>query len=308
MIVVLMGVTGSGKTTIGRLLAHALGWAFYDADDFHSVANIDKMHQGIPLTDEDRKPWLQTLARLVNQARDRGDNIVLACSALKHAYQEYLRHDLDIVHYVVLRGSPEIIRRRLEARTDHFMNPSLLRSQLEILEPPDDAIQVDVAGTPPQIVEEIRRKLGLPRSPIPTPSRMLHALELVALTEKFAVCSLPADRAIPEWATRGEFCSLTRTPVELSIVCREADVPDDVMIERGWRCVRVEGQLDFSMVGVIASLVKPLAVARVPVFVVSTFRRDYLLVKSGDFDRAVSALRDAGHCLLPGTANYAIGC
>jgi len=100
MILVLMGVTGSGKTTVGRLLAKELGWTFYDADDFHPSSNIEKMRRGIPLTDEDRKPWLQTLARLVDLARDRGDNIVLACSALKHAYQEYLRHDLDVVHYV----------------------------------------------------------------------------------------------------------------------------------------------------------------------------------------------------------------
>ncbi len=102
MVVVLMGVTGSGKTTVGKVLAKDLGWKFYDADDYHPPENIEKMHRGIPLTDEDRKPWLQALAKLIDDARDRGENIVLACSALKHAYQEYLRHHLDVVRNVCL--------------------------------------------------------------------------------------------------------------------------------------------------------------------------------------------------------------
>ena len=161
MVVVLMGVTGSGKTTVGRVLAKELHWKFYDADDYHPAANIEKMNQGIPLTDEDRKPWLQALARLIDDARDRGENLVLACSALKHAYQEYLRHHLDVVHYVCLCGSEEVIRKRLTARKGHFMNPTLLDSQFEILEPPDDAIRVDVTGTPEEITDEIRLRLGL---------------------------------------------------------------------------------------------------------------------------------------------------
>jgi len=161
MIVVLMGVTGSGKTTVGKVLANQLGWKFHDADDCHPAANIEKMHRGIPLTDEDRKPWLQTLARLIDDARDRGENIVLACSALKHAYQEYLRHPLDVVRWVCLCGPGELIEKRLAARKGHFMNPGLLDSQFEILEPPEDAIKVDVTGSPQEIAQEIRRKLGL---------------------------------------------------------------------------------------------------------------------------------------------------
>jgi len=161
MIVVLMGVTGSGKTTVGKVLAKELGWKFHDADDYHPPANIEKMRRGVPLTDEDRKPWLQTLARLIRDARDRGENIVLGCSALKHAYQEYLRHDLDVGHYVCLCGPEEVIQKRLAARKGHFMNPDLLDSQLEILEPPEDAIRVDVTGTPADIAGEIRRRLGL---------------------------------------------------------------------------------------------------------------------------------------------------
>jgi gluconokinase len=161
MIVVLMGVSGSGKTTVGKVLASQLGWRFYDADDYHPAVNIEKMRRGIPLTDEDRKPWLQTLAGLIDDARDRGENIVLACSALKHAYQEYLRHHLDLVHYVFLQGSEELIQKRLGARKGHFMDPGLLGSQFEILEPPDDAIRVDVSGTPEEIAGDIRRRLGL---------------------------------------------------------------------------------------------------------------------------------------------------
>jgi gluconokinase len=161
MIVDLMGVTGSGKTSVGMVLAKELGCKFYDADDYHPAANIEKMRNGIPLTDEDRKPWLETLAKLIDEARARGENIVLACSALKHAYQEYLRHHLDVVRYVCLCGSPEVIQKRLECRTGHFMNPALLSSQLEILEPPEDAIKVDVSGSPEEIAHEIRRRLGL---------------------------------------------------------------------------------------------------------------------------------------------------
>ena len=161
MIVVLMGVTGSGKTTVGKVLAKELGWKFCDADDYHPPENIEKMRLGIALTDEDRKPWLQALAKLIDDARDRGDNIVLACSALRHAYQEYLRHHLDVVHYVCLCGPEDVIQKRLTARKGHFMNPTPLGSQFEILEPPEDAIKVDVTGSPEEIAGEIGRRLGL---------------------------------------------------------------------------------------------------------------------------------------------------
>jgi gluconokinase len=161
MILVLMGVTGSGKTTVGKVLASQLGWKFVDADDYHPAANIEKMRRAIPLTDEDRKPWLQALAKLIDDARDRGENIVLGCSALKHDCQEYLRHHLDVVRYVCLCGPPEVFQKRLGSRTGHFMNPALLPSQFEILELPEDAIRVDVTGTPDEIASEIRRRLAL---------------------------------------------------------------------------------------------------------------------------------------------------
>jgi gluconokinase len=161
MIIVLMGVSGAGKTTVGKLLAEQLGWRFCDADAFHPRANIEKMHQGIPLDDEDRKPWLQALARLIDEARERNENIVLACSALKHAYQEYLGHHMDVVKYVYLSGSPELIAKRLATRRGHFMNSALLSSQFAALEPPDDAIRVDITPSPKEIAAEIRRMLAI---------------------------------------------------------------------------------------------------------------------------------------------------
>jgi gluconokinase len=162
MIIVLMGVSGSGKTTVGKILARELGWTFLDADDYHPPANIEKMRRGIPLNDEDRRPWLQTLRQRVDDACGRGENVVLACSALKHAYQEYLRHDVHgRIHYVHLRGSEALIRQRLAARKGHFMNPGLLHSQFETLEPPDDALPVDITSSPQVIAAEIRNQLAL---------------------------------------------------------------------------------------------------------------------------------------------------
>ena len=160
MVIVLMGVSGSGKTTIGKVLAAQLAWTFVEADDFHPIANVERMRKGIPLNDEDRKPWLSALRKRMDEALDRGENIVLACSALKHAYQEYLeQHDPAQVHFVYLHGSEALIRQRLAARTGHFMNSNLLHSQFKTLEPPEDAILIEVTSTPEVIVEEIRQKL-----------------------------------------------------------------------------------------------------------------------------------------------------
>ncbi len=162
MILVLMGVSGSGKSTVGRLLADALGWTFVEADDYHSPANVAKMRRGTPLDDADRRPWLAALRERIADACRNGENVVLACSALKHRYQDYLEQDdPPCVRYVYLDGSPELIRKRLAARTGHFMNPALLGSQFEALEPPPDALRVDTTPPPEQIAAEIRRKLGL---------------------------------------------------------------------------------------------------------------------------------------------------
>jgi gluconokinase len=161
MIVVVMGVSGAGKSTVAKLLARQLGWTFVEADDYHPAANIDKMRRGIPLDDEDRRPWLDAIRHRLEQAA-RGENVVLACSALKHAYQHYLAQFApESVHYVYLAGSEELIRQRLARRTGHFMNPGLLHSQFETLEPPEHAVRVDITPSPEAIVADIRLKLGL---------------------------------------------------------------------------------------------------------------------------------------------------
>jgi gluconokinase len=162
VILVLMGVSGSGKSTIGKILARNLGWTFVDADDFHPAANVEKMRQGVPLDDGDREPWLDAVRHRLMQAVEHRENIVLACSALKHAYQHYLaQYAPKSVHYVWLVGSEELIRKRLAERRGHFMNPALLHSQFETLEPPDGALQVEVSPPPEAVAAEIREILGL---------------------------------------------------------------------------------------------------------------------------------------------------
>lgn len=160
MIIVLMGVSGSGKTTIGRLLSAQLGWVFYEADDYHSPASVEKMRSGVPLDDEDRRPWLETLRDLLRDCLRRDESAVLACSALKERYRECLLIDERVV-LVFLKGDYQLIESRLALRRGHYMNPSLLGSQFETLEEPGDAVQVEVTSSPEEIVEEIRGRLGL---------------------------------------------------------------------------------------------------------------------------------------------------
>jgi gluconokinase len=162
MVVVLMGVSGSGKTTIGKRLAAELGWTFVEADEFQPATNVEKMRGGTPLTDDDRGPWLRAVRGRIDDACVRGEHIVLACSALKADYREYLEQGCpDGVRYVYLRGSEELIRRRLDCRKGHFMKPALLASQFETLEPPAGDVQVDVTPPPETIAADIRLKLGL---------------------------------------------------------------------------------------------------------------------------------------------------
>ncbi len=162
MILVIMGVSGSGKSTVSKLLARELGWTFIEGDDYHPAANIDKMRHGIPLDDNDRRPWLDALRRRLEEADRRSENVVLACSALKHAYQHYLaQFDPAAVHYVYLDGSEELIRQRLAQRTGHFMDPALLHSQFETLEPPEEAVRVDIAPPPEDIAAAVRRRLEI---------------------------------------------------------------------------------------------------------------------------------------------------
>jgi gluconokinase len=162
VIVVVMGVSGSGKSTVGKLLAQELGWTFVEADDYHPAVNIEKMRQGVPLDDMDRRPWLDAIKLRLEEGSERGENIVLACSALKHAYQHYLAEIAsERVRYVFLVGSEELIRQRLAGRTGHFMNPGLLHSQFDALEPPEGAFRVDVTPSPEVIVRAIRRELRI---------------------------------------------------------------------------------------------------------------------------------------------------
>jgi gluconokinase len=157
-----MGVSGSGKTTIGKIVARDLGSTFVDADDFHPAANVEKMRRGIPLNDNDRLPWLDAVRQRLMQAMDSRENIVLACSALKHAYQHYLaQYACESIHYVWLVGSEELIRGRLAKRKGHFMNPNLLHSQFEALEPPEGALEVDIGSPPETVADTIREKLAL---------------------------------------------------------------------------------------------------------------------------------------------------
>jgi gluconokinase len=157
-----MGVSGSGKTTVGEILAKQLGWDFVESDDFHPPANIEKMHRGVPLDDDDRRPWLESLRQRVDEACLHGKPAVVACSALKQSYRDFLGQDYPgMLRYVYLHGSEKLISQRLATRTGHFMNPNLLHSQFNTLEPPTDAIRVEVERTPKEIVEEIRAKLKL---------------------------------------------------------------------------------------------------------------------------------------------------
>lgn len=161
MIVVLMGVAGSGKTTIGRLLAGELGWKFYDADDFHPAHNVEKMERGVPLDDADRGPWLEALGRLVRESLARGESAVLACSALKEEYRRHLHADDPRVRVVYLKGDYDLIKERLGERRGHFMKPELLDSQFAALEEPRRALHVDISRPPQEIVGEIRSRLGV---------------------------------------------------------------------------------------------------------------------------------------------------
>jgi gluconokinase len=161
MIVVIMGVAGSGKTLIGSELARALDWSFVDADDFHPPSNVEKMTSGIPLTDADREPWLQALHRMLLQADATSRNVVLACSALRDDFRTQLAAGVHDLHYVHLDGPPALFEQRLEARREHFFSPGLLGSQLAALEPPRDAIVIDADAPATAIVEQIKRELNV---------------------------------------------------------------------------------------------------------------------------------------------------
>ncbi len=160
MMLVVMGVSGSGKSTVGEALASSLGWRFLDADSFHPPANVSKMKAGTPLTDDDRWPWLDILAAEMRAILDRGDSAVLACSALKRSYRERLTRAGD-VRFVHLEGDKATIAARIAARKHQYMPASLLDSQFATLERPPDALSVDVRLSVPEQVAFIRRHFAL---------------------------------------------------------------------------------------------------------------------------------------------------
>lgn len=160
-----MGVSGSGKTTVGVRLAADLGWAFVEGDEFHPARNVEKMRAGIPLTDADRWPWLHSLRKHIQFLIAREQSAVIASSALKHAYREVLSDGLPEVEFVLLQGSFGLIHARLQARRGHYMPAALLKSQFAALETPDDALVVRVDRPPGEIVNEIKDALGLRPDP-----------------------------------------------------------------------------------------------------------------------------------------------
>ncbi|MEO7598374.1 MAG: gluconokinase [Opitutus sp.] len=161
MVILLMGVAGSGKTTVGQLLAQELGWVFLDADDVHPPANIAKMAAGQPLTDADRAPWLAALRDRIENHLSRNEDAVVTCSALKARYRDVIVVDSNRVKVVHLTGTPELLRSRIGHRVGHFMSPAMLDSQLAALEAPSDALTLDVICSPAELVLDIRRVFHL---------------------------------------------------------------------------------------------------------------------------------------------------
>jgi len=156
---IVMGVSGCGKSSVGKALAEHLGWDFYDADDFHPPANVVKMANGIPLDDSDRAPWLASLNKLISSSLKADQPGVLACSALKERYRQQLMNGNEGVQIVYLKGSYELIWSRMEKRTDHYMKPHMLKSQFETLEEPVNALTIDISMSLDDIVQEILKHM-----------------------------------------------------------------------------------------------------------------------------------------------------
>ncbi len=173
--IVVMGVSGCGKTSVGRALAERLGWRFADGDDFHPPANVEKMRAGIPLDDDDRRPWLERLNVLLREAAGSGEPLVLACSALRERYRELLADRMPGLRFVHLTGSPELIGQRLASRRHRYMPASLLASQFAALEAPRDALTLDVGPPVDALVAAICAGLDLDRlAPLPA-APQIHA-------------------------------------------------------------------------------------------------------------------------------------
>ena len=169
-VIVVMGVSGSGKTTVASLLAERLHWRFAEADEFHPAANIAKMHAGIPLTDADRAPWLGAIAAWIDATRAANQHGVVTCSALRRAYRERLAHGQDDVRFVYLQGERGLVAERMRGRKGHYMPLALLESQFDILEEPgadENTLAVSIDAPPDEIVAAIVAALALEVSPLP---------------------------------------------------------------------------------------------------------------------------------------------
>jgi len=160
-VLIIAGVAGVGKTTVGRLLAIDLGWEFCEGDDFHPPGNLQKMVAGVPLTDQDRWPWLQALKDELGRAIREERSLVVACSLLRKSYRKVLINDFDPVRAVFLQAEEHLIQERLSRRDPHFFSRELLQSQLETWEEPEEGIVVDASQAPAEIVRELKKKLGL---------------------------------------------------------------------------------------------------------------------------------------------------
>jgi gluconokinase len=160
LVVIFMGVAGSGKTTVGRLFARATSAVFYEGDDYHSAKSVEKMRRGVPLTDADRAEWLAALRQIIERSLAAGQFAVMTCSALKSRYRDQLRGGDERVRFVYLTAPRAVLEERLRARRGHFLAPSLLASQLEIFEPPEEALTFGGEKSPDEIVADLVRVLG----------------------------------------------------------------------------------------------------------------------------------------------------
>ena len=161
MVIIVMGVSGSGKTATGSALARAVGWTFLEGDNYHPPGNIEKMRHGQPLNDADRAPWLERLRILIAEQLEQDKDTILACSALQHEYRQFLQVNADHVRFVFLKGDFDLIHRRLKKRHGHFMTAGLLASQFEALEPPRDAFTLNIAEPVVSLVAKIRQQFDI---------------------------------------------------------------------------------------------------------------------------------------------------
>lgn len=300
--VLIMGVSGSGKSVLAAALAERLGFEFLEGDHFHSAANKAKMAGGTPLSDADRKPWLAALAARLRSV-DRP--CVLACSALKRAYRDALREGDPLLRIVCLVLARDVVAARLAARSGHFMPASLLDSQFAAFEPPtpDECALIfdDARAAPADACAAVAGALR---------GASLHLR--CRARSRYTVLRLPPRAPVPAFAAAGgPLLSVTRTRSELSLLVPTQRVPADFsaasaeggLREDGWACLELvppggEGAaIPFDTVGVLLAIAQPLAAARVGLFALSTFNTDLVLIKALQLDVAAAALRGAGHAV-----------